>query len=127
MDGIAVGLDRHADDVVHRQIGGDGAERLADGIGFVGLEAVEGEAVLVREDRDRGLAHLVGRAQDADRDLAPVRHQNSFEFAHRSARPRWGRFSRTRSAFYTDVRSCGSRRQAPSKGPEACRRRRAAL
>ena len=60
--------------------------------------------ILFGEDRDRGLAHLVGGAQDANGDLAPVSHQNSFEAAHMSARLP----DRRVRAFYTDVLSCGS-------------------
>ena len=41
MDGIALRLDRDADDVVHRQVGGDGAAPLADAVGLVRLEAME--------------------------------------------------------------------------------------
>ena len=86
MDRVALRLTRDLDDVVHREVGGDGAAACADAVGLVGLEAVEREVVLLRIDRDRGLAHLVGGAQDANGDLAPVRHQYSFEAAHRSAR-----------------------------------------
>ena len=105
MDGVALRLHRDANDVVHGQVGGDGAPPLADTVGLVGLEAVEGEVIFLRVDRDRGLAHLVGGAQDANGDLAPVRHQNSLEAAHRSAHPPVCRVR----AFYTDAYSCGSR------------------
>ena len=105
MDGIALRLDRDADDVVHRQVGGDGAAPLADAVGLVRLEAMEGEVILFGEDRDRGLAHLIGGAQDANGDLAPVRHQYSFEAAHRSARSP----DRRVRAFYTDVLLRGRR------------------
>ena len=87
MDGVASRFDRNADDVVHRQVGADGALSLADRVGLVGLEAMQGKAVLVREDRDGGLAHLVGGAHDADRDLAAIGHEDALEFAHRFARP----------------------------------------
>ena len=91
VDGVAPRLDRDPDDVVHREIGGDRPEPLADAIGLVGLGAMEGEPVLVREHRDRGLPHLVGRAQDANRDLAAIRHQDSRKLAHWSLVPAPGR------------------------------------
>ena len=40
------------------------------------------KAVLVGEHRDGGLAHLVGRAQDAYRDLAAIGNQDFFANAH---------------------------------------------
>ena len=87
MDRVAPRVRGDLDDVVHGEVGGDGAAPCADAVGLVGLEAVKREVILLRVDRDRGLAHLVGGAQDANGDLAPVRHQYSFEAAHRSARP----------------------------------------
>ena len=105
MDGVAPRVRGNLDDVVHGEVGGDGPAILADAIGPVGLEAVEREVVFLRVDRDRGLAHLVGGAQDANGDLAPVRHQYSFEAAHRSARSP----DRRVRAFYTDVLVCGRR------------------
>ena len=81
MDGVAPGLAGDPHDFVHRKVGGDGAQPLADAVRLVGLGAMQGEAVLVGEHRDRGLAHLVGRAQDPDRDLAPVRYEDFGEFA----------------------------------------------
>ena len=45
---------------------------LADAVRLVGLEAVQGEAVFVRVDGDGADAEFVGRAEDADGDLAAV-------------------------------------------------------
>ena len=104
MDRLALRLRGDADDVVHGEVGGDGAAARADSVGLVGLEAVEREVVFLGVDRNRGLAHLVGGAQDANGDLAPVRNQYSFEAAHRSVRPP----DRRVRAFYTDVYACGS-------------------
>ena len=64
------------------EVGGDRPQSLADAVGLVGLGAMEGEPVLVGEDGDRRLAHLVGRAQDTDRDLAAIRDQDSRKLAH---------------------------------------------
>ena len=52
------------------EIGLDRPQALADLVGLVGLEAVQGELVLLGEDRDRLHAQLVGGAEDADGDLA---------------------------------------------------------
>ena len=82
VDGVGAGLGRQPHNLVHREVGGDRARPLADAIGLVGLGAMEGETVLVGEHRDRGLPHLVGRAQDPNRDLAAVRHQDFLELAH---------------------------------------------
>ena len=45
---------------------------FADQVRLVGLRAVQGVAVLVREDRDRRQVELVGGTEGPDRDLAPV-------------------------------------------------------
>ena len=82
VDGVGSGLGRDPDDLVDRQVGGDRAHSLADAVRLVGLGAMQREPVFVGEDRHRGLAHLVGGAQDANRDLAAVRHQNFRELAH---------------------------------------------
>ena len=59
MDGVGAGALGDAQDLGDREIGLDRPERLfkvrpaADQIGLVGLEAVEGELVLLGEDADR--------------------------------------------------------------------------
>ena len=45
---------------------------VADAIGLIRLEAVQGEAILLRVDGDRADAELVGGAEDTDRDLAAI-------------------------------------------------------
>ncbi len=77
MDGVGAGLLRHPDDLGDRQIGGDRPQHLAVGqptdlVGLVRLEPVEGELVLLGEDRHGGAAELVGGAEDADGDLRAV-------------------------------------------------------
>ena len=81
VNGIGPGLDRDPDDLVHREVRRDRTLPLADAVRLVGLGTMQGEAVLVGEHRDRGLAHLVGRAQDPNCDLAPIRDQDFGEFA----------------------------------------------
>ena len=75
MDGVDVVLPGQGDDAVDVEIGADRLARLADAVGLVGLEAVQGEAVLVGVDGDGADAQLVGRAKDADGDLAAVGDQ----------------------------------------------------
>ena len=84
VDGVGSGPGRDPHDLVHREIGGDRPQTLPDPVGLVGLGAMQGEAILVGEHRDRGLPHLVGRAQHPDRDLAAIRHQDFREPVHRS-------------------------------------------
>ncbi len=60
------------DDPLDVEVGPDRLLRLADQIRFIGLEAVKRISVLVRVDRDRPNAQLMGRAEDANRDLATI-------------------------------------------------------
>ena len=76
MDRIGLRFAGDADDLGDRQIGLDRAETLADLVGFVGLEAVEGELVLFGEDRDRAHAQFIGRAEDADGDFGSIGDEN---------------------------------------------------
>jgi hypothetical protein len=72
MDGVDLRFAGDANDLGDRQIGGKRSEPLADLIGLVGLEAVEGELVLFSEDRDGLQSELIGGPEDADRDLGPI-------------------------------------------------------
>ena len=60
----------------------DRLARLADQVGLVGLEAVQGVAVFVRVDRDRADAQFVGAAEDADGDFAAVGDEQSADRFH---------------------------------------------
>ncbi len=51
---------------------------------------MQAELVLLGEDDDRALAHLVGRAHHPDGDLAPVGDQNFLEARHQVAIRRGG-------------------------------------
>ena len=68
---------RKRQDRVDVQVRLDGTAFGGDEIRLVRLVAVECEGVLFAVDRDRALAELGARAKDADRNLAPVRHQNA--------------------------------------------------
>ena len=84
VDGVGAGHPGDADDLGDREIGRDRAEPFADAVGLVGLEAVEAELVLLREDRHGSLAHLVGGAHHPNGDLAAIGDQNLLEFGHRA-------------------------------------------
>src|SRR5262249_12989382 len=57
--------------------------RVADAVGFVRLESVQGEAVFVSVDRDGPDAELVGGAKHSDGNFAPVRHEQLFNRSNR--------------------------------------------
>ena len=72
MDRVDADCLREPHDAGDVEVRADRLARLADVVRLVGLEAVQGEAVFVRVDRDGADAELVGRAEDADGDLAAV-------------------------------------------------------
>ena len=81
MDGVDVDALGEGDDAGDVEVGPDRLAGLADAVGLVGLEAVQGEAVLVRVDGDGADAEFVGRAEDADGDLAAVGDEQLLEWA----------------------------------------------
>ena len=87
MDRVGAGVARDADHLCDVEIGLHRVLAFADQVAFVGLEAVQREAVLVGVDRDRLDRQLVGRADHADGDLAAVGDQ---ELAERRRAPRCG-------------------------------------
>ena len=72
MNGIDVVLLGQRHDAVDVEIGPQRFAGDADAIGLVGLEAVQGEAILVRVDGHGANAQFVGRAKDANGDLAAI-------------------------------------------------------
>ena len=139
MDRIGARLARDPQDVRNIEVGLDGALALADQIGLIGLGAMQAEAVFLRIDRDRLDVELVGRAHDADGDLAAIGDQqppNPLEHAHdlswlgwldssrpdrrpdsprscRGARPRWPRMPAVTPPLLLQIRA-GAR--APAAG-----------
>ena len=75
MDGVDLVLAGQGDDAGDVEVGADRLAGLADAVGLVGLEAVQGEAVFVRVDGDGADAQFVGGAKDADGDFAAVGDQ----------------------------------------------------
>ena len=75
MDRVDLVFAGQGDDAGDVEVGADRFAGLADAVGLVGLEAVQGEAVLVGVEGDGANAQLVGRAEDADGDLAAVGDQ----------------------------------------------------
>ena len=72
VDGIDLFFAGEVDDALEVEIGFDGALPFADEVGFVRLEAVEGEAIFLGVDGDGADAEFIGRAKDTDGDLAAV-------------------------------------------------------
>ena len=74
---------RDADDVVDVEIGLDRFLAGADQIGFVRLEAVQREAILVGKDRDGADPQFGGGAQHTDGDFTTVGNQQAAYGLHR--------------------------------------------
>ena len=72
MNGVDLVLLRNRDDPRNIQIRFDRPFARSDLIGLVGLEAVQRQAILLRINRHRAQAKFIGRAEDANRDFAPV-------------------------------------------------------
>src|SRR5262249_777693 len=80
MDGVDVVLAGEGDDALNVEVRPNRFARLADPVGFVRLEAVQREAILVRIDGDGPNAQFVRGTEHADGDLAPIGNQ---QFADR--------------------------------------------
>ncbi len=72
MDGLHTLLARQGNDAFHVEVRLHRALALADQVSFVGFEAVQGEAVLLRINGNRAYAQFVGGAQDADGNFAAI-------------------------------------------------------
>ena len=81
VDRVRAGLARDPDDLRDVEIGPHGVARLPDRVRLVGLEAVLGVAVLVREDRDGACAELEGGTEASDGDLCTVGDEHLGEHA----------------------------------------------
>ncbi len=79
--GVGAGPAGHRDDLVDHEVGVR-ARGAVQRVGLVGEAGVEGVAVLVGVHRDRGLASVAGRADDADGDLAAVRDEDLADTGH---------------------------------------------
>ena len=87
VDRVGAGPHRDRDDRVGVEVGAHRVAALADLVGLVRLQPVLGPAVLVREDRDRARAELVGGPERPDRDLAAVGDEHLGEHAERYKAP----------------------------------------
>ena len=76
------------------EVSADGAFALADQIGFVRLEAVDAEAVLLRVDGHGAQAQFSGGAKDADGDFAAIGDEQFFSCAQREAHIGGGVYNR---------------------------------
>ena len=75
MDRVDLVLAGQGDDAVDIEVGPQRFAGRADAVGFVRLEAVQGEAILMGVDGDRADAELMGGAKDANGDLAAIGDQ----------------------------------------------------
>ena len=110
MDRVDLLLLRQRDDAGDVEVAADRLARLADRVRLVGLEAVQGEAVFVRVDRDGADAQLVGRPKHPDGDLAPVGDQQLADLGHHS-------FPIFVKSFALNMKPSGSLALAASSGP----------
>ncbi len=69
-------LHGNVDDAGNVEVRPNRLARFAHLVGFVGLEAVQGVAILVGVDGHGANAELMGRAEHADGDFATVGDQN---------------------------------------------------
>ncbi len=72
MDRIDALFLRERDDAFDIKVGLHRAFAGADQVSFVGLEAVQGEAVFLRKDGYRAQAEFVGGAKNANGDFAAI-------------------------------------------------------
>ncbi len=75
MDHVDALLACEGDDALDVEIGADGAFVRADEVGFIRLEAMDAEPVLLGVNGHGAQAQLVGGAHDADGDFAAVRDE----------------------------------------------------
>ncbi len=79
MDRIDAFFLRQRDNAVNVEIRGDRAFALADEVGFIRLETMEAEPVLLRKDGHGAQPEFGARAEDADRDFAAVGREQFLE------------------------------------------------
>ena len=72
MDGVHTFFARQSDDAVDVEVGFDRPFAIADQVGFIGLEAVQGETVFLRVDGYGAQTQFIGGTKDADGNLATV-------------------------------------------------------
>ena len=78
MDHVHTAITGQSDDALDIEVGTDRPLAAADHVGLVGFEAVDGEAVFLRVNRDGPHVQLVGRPENTDSDLAAVGHEQGF-------------------------------------------------
>ena len=79
MNGVALGLSRHPQDVGAVQIRLNGPVAHPHLVGLIRFEAVQGQPVFFRENPHRAKPQLPRRPNDANGDLAAVGHQDLVE------------------------------------------------
>ena len=82
MNGIDLPILRQRDQCVDIEIRADRLAGMADEIGLVGLQPVQGEPVLVGIDGDGPNAQLVPRPEDPDGDFTAIGDEKSSDAPH---------------------------------------------
>src|SRR5271157_1595276 len=111
MDGVHVMLFGHRDDSGNIEIRLDGPFSGAYLVGFIGFEAVQGQAIFLRVNGHGAQAKLVGGTEDTDGNFAAIGSQyfaNRSVLFHRKASVRFIRPVRNSTLFHegTDRRDC---------------------
>ena len=70
------------DDAIDIEIGANRFAGFAEQVGFVGFEAMKGEAIFVGVDRDGANAEFMRGAEDANGDFAAVGDEEFFDGWH---------------------------------------------
>ena len=82
MDCIRPSFLGNPDHLGDRQIRLNRSQTLANLVSLIRLEPMEAELVLLRVDSDCSFPQLIGRAHDADRNLAPIGDKDFLEVFH---------------------------------------------
>ena len=120
MDEVHASFHGEGDDAGDVEVSADGAFVFADEIRFIGLEAVDAEAVFLRVNGDGAQAQFGGGAKDADGNLAAIGHEQFFKGTdgRRRAGPgggaagRFGGSERTALHWDDNIAPRGARRKA---------------
>ena len=80
MNGINPGIAGNAQNILDIKIGANGFVALANPVGFIGFEPMQGKTVFIRKNRYRADAKLVGGTQNANRNFTAIGNQKLTDF-----------------------------------------------
>jgi hypothetical protein len=99
MNGLRLGIESDADNVLDVEISLHRSLAFTDEIAFVRLEPVQRETVLVRIDGNGADAEFGRRTKHPDGDLPAIGHQQCLESLHLSEHERFG-LANVRQSLY---------------------------